>query len=171
MMIYRNNNINGIGNNNNIVINVIINKWLTFQGPWSAPEAREMQLLEPVRNYLSRRHIGVPDDWLRACIEWVLSEYPQRNVSTQGPMIRVHGDDYICFSTPYTVLICWGSSVGGACGVPFSRFHSYKTRYIKNGYMQTSVNWPPAVFPFKYKNGHPLQYLDTSHYRCCHCKQ
>lgn len=40
-----------------------------------------MQLLEPVRNYLSRRHIGVPDDWLGACIEWVLSEYPQRNVS------------------------------------------------------------------------------------------
>lgn len=39
-----------------------------------------MQLLLPVRRYLTNRHINVPDDWLTACIDWVISEYAQQNV-------------------------------------------------------------------------------------------
>uniref|UniRef100_A0A0P4WAD2 RecQ-mediated genome instability protein 1 n=1 Tax=Scylla olivacea TaxID=85551 RepID=A0A0P4WAD2_SCYOL len=39
-----------------------------------------MQLVLPVRRYLTNRHITVPEDWLSACIDWVLSEYSQNNV-------------------------------------------------------------------------------------------
>ena len=40
-----------------------------------------MQLILPVRRYLTNRHITVPEDWLSACIDWVLSEYSQNKVS------------------------------------------------------------------------------------------
>ncbi|MPC13790.1 RecQ-mediated genome instability protein 1 [Portunus trituberculatus] len=39
-----------------------------------------MQLVLPVRRYLTNRHITVPEDWLTACIDWVLSEYSQNKV-------------------------------------------------------------------------------------------
>lgn len=39
-----------------------------------------MQLILPVRRYLTNRHITVPEDWLTACIDWVLSEYSRNNV-------------------------------------------------------------------------------------------